>query len=158
MIKRTWAPRGKTPIVTHSYRWSKLSAISGVTSTGKLYFQLTLDAIRGLHVAGFLVHLLRHIKEKIVILWDNTNPHKSNAVKKVIQENKDRLAVFFTPPYSPDFNPDEGVWDQIKYHYLANFCPRNDNELRRGIRLGVVRLRRHPDKILGFFAHSALGL
>jgi len=142
----------------HSLKYTRFSAISGITPTGKLYFQLTLESIKGPHIVKFLKHLLRHIKGKVVILWDNIPTHRSKVVKEFVYKHRKRLFVFFTPPYAPEYNPDEGVWNQIKYNYMANFCPRDEIDLKKEIRNSVIKLRGRTKIIQGFFRRSPLNL
>ena len=98
------------------------------------------------------------INRKIVVLWDNIPPHKANCVAEFIHKHRNRLAAFFTPPYAPEYNPDEGVWTQMKYHDMANFCPRDEAELKTEIRYSIMRLRSRPKVVRGFFRRSPLGL
>lgn len=154
-IRRTWAPIGRTPRIVHRSNWTKLSAISAVSRTGNLYFKLHKGAIRTSEILKFLRHLLRHTTRPIVIVWDNVGPHKAKAVRDFIALQK-RLEVHYLPPYCPEFNPDEWFWARLKGHELVGFAPDNLAELRRGIRLAVVRLRQKPHIIRSFFRASRL--
>src|SRR5436309_11463292 len=66
---RTWAPKGKTPVLQYHFNWKTLSAIAGVT-WWNFYFRLFLGAIRSTQIIEFLSHLLRHIPGKLLIVWD----------------------------------------------------------------------------------------
>ena len=145
---------GQTPLLLHQARWTKLSAISGVTPRGRLYFSVHNGAIRDKQAVAFLTHLLRHIKRRpIMLIWDRGQPHRSALVKKFLKEHP-RLEVRFLPGYSPELNPDEWVWAQLKDHELAGYAPLDTKELKRGVRLAVVRMRRRPD-ILRSFIHAS---
>ncbi len=150
-IAKTWAPIGKTPVVKHKFNWTKLSAISGISSKGKLYFQVYNGSIDSLRVIRFLMHLLRHIRRYIILIWDNNPTHHSGVVKAFLQQYK-RLTVEYLPPYANELNPDEFIWAEVKTHELANFCPKNTIELKRGIRLAVMRIRNKPKTIKSFIA------
>ena len=49
----------------------------------------------------------QHPFRKIIVIEDNAKPHIAGLVKDFVRENKNRIAVYYLPPYSPDLNPDE---------------------------------------------------
>lgn len=51
---------------------------------------------------------------------DNASSHKSHKVKQFVSKCKDRLELLFLPPYSPDLNPIERVWKNLRYHVTHN--------------------------------------
>jgi hypothetical protein len=109
-VHRTWAPVGVTPILTHPFNWTIVSAISVITTTGDLYFRLHPGkTIRSGEVVMFLHQLLRQVKGKIILYWDGLPAHRSKKVKKFIEQHP-RLQIKRLPSYSPDLNPDEAVW------------------------------------------------
>ena len=138
---KTWAPVGQTPVLIHQGRWPKFSAISGVTPAGRLYFRVHEDSIRGPQVVAFLHLLLRHVRRRpIMAFWDSGPHHRSKVVHAFLKE-RSRLEVHRFPGYSPELNPDEGVWSHLKKHELASYAPHDVKELRRGLRLGEMRKR-----------------
>ncbi len=155
-INRTWAPKGNTPILRHSLRWSKFSAISAITTGGQLLFMAEMGTIRAPQCAKFLKHLLRHIPGKIILIWDNFKPHKSKDVMKVVEGSKGRIEIEYLPPYAPELNPDEGIWMHLKTNELANYCPKNIEELKSAVRLAVVRTRRRADLIFNILQSTPL--
>jgi transposase len=153
---KTWAPVGHTPVLLHQGRWPKFSAISGVTPAGRLYFKVHDSSIRGPQVVRFLCHLLRHIRRRpIMVFWDSGPHHRSVVVREFLEENP-RLEVHRFPGYSPELNPDEWVWAYLKKHELASYAPHNVTELRRGVRLSVMRMRVRPELIRSFVVASHL--
>ena len=79
----------------------------------------------------------------------SSSHHRSKLVKEYIEEHP-RLEVHRFPGYSPELNPDEWVWSHLKNHELASYAPHDVKELRRGIRLGVMRMRDRPRLISSF--------
>ncbi len=147
---KTWAPVGKTPVLVHQGRWPKFSAISGVTPAGRLYFRVHEDSIRGPQVVAFLRHLLRHVRRRPILAFWDSGPHHRSKVVRAFLEDHPRLEVHRFPGYSPELNPDEWVWSHLKNHELASYAPHDVKELRRGIRLGVMRMRDRPCLIRSF--------
>lgn len=67
--RRTWAPRGETPILQHHFNWKTLSVITGITQWN-FYFEIFEETIRTPHVIVFLENLQRYVRGKLLILWD----------------------------------------------------------------------------------------
>jgi transposase len=153
---RTWAPRGQTPVVSHCYRWPKFSAISGVSDKGKLYILVRPGTIATKQVLVFLRHLLRHVRGRVIVIWDNINPHRAVAVRRFVAEHSRRLSIEFLPPYSPELNPDEWLWRYLKHVELANFAPRDLVELKVALRGAVQRIRMRPSLMRSFLKASDL--
>src|SRR3989454_6171902 len=79
-VRRTWAPRGETPLLRHRYRRDKVSAISALTVSPRrhrygLYAHFHCDNISQVEVALFLRLLLRHLAGPIIVLWDGGAIH-----------------------------------------------------------------------------------
>jgi putative transposase len=113
-VRRTWAPRGKTPVIYHRYRREKISAISAVTVSPwrqrlGLYVHFHRSNITQTEVAIFLRDLLRHLHGHVVLVWDGGSIHKGDDVKRVLGRHP-RLHCEPFPSYAPELNPDEWVW------------------------------------------------
>lgn len=143
-------------MVSHCYRWPKFSAISGVSDKGKLYILVRPGTIATKQVLVFLRHLLRHVRGRVIVIWDNINPHRAVAVRRFVTENYRRLSIEFLPPYSPELNPDEWLWRYLKHVELANFAPRDLAELKIALRGAVQRIRMRPSLMRSFLKASDL--
>ena len=104
----------------------------------------------------FLRHLLRHVRGRIILIWDNINPHRAVAVRRFVEENHQRVSLEFLPPYSPELNPDEWLWRYLKHVELANFAPRDLAELKVALRGAVQRIRMRPSLMRSFLKASDL--
>jgi transposase len=131
-VRKTWSPVGQTPVLRHRYGHDRISAISGLAVSPKrfhcaLYCQLYEDNIQGEEVAAFLRHLLRQVHGHLIVLLDNGKPHRGEPVKELLARTS-RLHLEPFPPYAPELNPDEGVWNHLK-KTLANGRPDTQAEL-----------------------------
>ena len=107
VLGKTWAPRGQTPKQSVTGRRGSVAAMSAISQRGSLVFTLHEDRIASPQVIHFLQHLLKHHPRRhLVVVMDQASPHTSKKTKAFIAKQK-RLHVFYLPPYSPDFNPDE---------------------------------------------------
>jgi len=158
-VQKTWAPRGQTPIVRHRYRRLRLSAISGVSVSPLrqrvgLYALLGEASIGHLEVFRFLRELLRHLRGRVVVLWDNATIHKGKAMRDFLSRHP-RLQLEAFPPYAPELNPDEGVWNHCK-HYLANGRPDDLEELAGDVSRQFRKLRGSQERLRALIRQSEL--
>lgn len=125
-VRRTWAPKGQTPVHHHRYKRDKVSVISGISvSPGRqrlgLYFNFHLENIGHEQVCDYLRYLLQHLRGHVIVVWDNGTPHKGKAIRELCRRFP-RLHLEAFPPYAPELNPDEGVWTHAKRE-LSNSRP-----------------------------------
>lgn len=129
LLGKTWAERGKPRKVPVTGGRASISAMSALSPKGRLVFRLHDRRITSLEVIDFLKQLLRqHPSRHIVVVMDQARPHTSKMTKAFI-ESRSRLHVFYLPPYSPDWNPDEKVWNYLKNHELKAHRATNKQEL-----------------------------
>ena len=141
-VVRTFAPRGQTPVLRERLTRDHLSAISGITPAGKLYMQVQAIPFRSLQVVGFLQHLHRHIRGKVLVLWDGAPIHRSNVIKEYLAAGAAKwLHLERLPAYAPELNPDVGVWHHLKGVELRNLPCHDLPELRRELHRAKERLR-----------------
>ena len=126
-VKKTWAPKAKTPVVAYRRKRQKKVSVLGavVLHATKGTVDLVCDFypesyVRAGEAAAFVHRLLAEYPDRpIDLVWDNLNAHKSKLVKELLIDHP-RLRFHYLPPYAPDLNPAEGVWSQAKYHRMAN--------------------------------------
>lgn len=150
-VVRTYAPRGQTPSLHVPLTRDHLSVISGITEEGQLVVQMQVHAFKGPDVVRFLKHVVCQIGGKLLIIWDGAPIHRDKAVKAFLAAAaKGQLRLEVLPGYAPDLNPDEGVWNHLKYVELRNVSCHDQGELRHELRLAIARLRQKPDLIRSF--------
>ena len=112
MAVRTWAPRGRTPILRVKLTRDHLSAISGITLDGRLFLQVRRASYDAAAVVAFLRVLLRKIRGRILLIWDGSPIHRGHEIKEFLKRGAaKRLHLEQLPGYAPDLNPDEGIWN-----------------------------------------------
>jgi transposase len=147
---RTWAPRGQTPVLQYHFNWKTLSAMAGVT-WWNFYFRLFPGAIKSPQVVEFL----RHLPNKLLIIWDGLPSHRSHLVWDFVRQQRGRLWLEFLPAYAPELNPVEYLWSHWKQHELPNFCPRTFAQLSAHARRALKRMRQRPTLVMAFWHQSA---
>jgi hypothetical protein len=145
--------------VRHRYGHERISAISGIAVSPKrfhctLYCQLYEDNIQGEEVAAFLRHLLHQIHGHLIVLLDNGKIHRGDPVKELLGRTS-RLHLEPFPPYAPELNPDEGVWNHLK-HVLANGRPDTQAGLMDVLADEICRLAASEPLLRGCIKQSKL--
>jgi transposase len=123
-VVRTYAPRGETPILDALLTRDHLSAISGLTMDGQLLLKVRERAFRSPEVVAFLRHLLRHLPGPLLVIWDGAPIHRAQPVKEFLAQGAAaRLQLEQLPGYAPELNPDEGIWNYLKYVTVRTQSP-----------------------------------
>lgn len=154
---RTYAPRGETPELRAPLDYDHLSAISGITPAGKLYMNVFEYSISGPEVVRFLRHVLREVEGKVTVVWDGLPAHHGRHVRQFLSEGAAcRIHLEQLPGYAPDLNPDEGVWNHLKYTEMKNLCCRHIQMLKQELRKAKERLRHKTHLIKACFRQVGL--
>ena len=157
--RRTWNPRGHTPIVRYNYKHDRISAIAALPVAAKrahlgLYVQLRQNNFKAVHVAKFLRLLLAHLRGPVILLWDGGQIHKGPAINSV-RDAFPRLHLERFPGYAPELNPVEQLWNDFKRH-TGNSILRGKQDIRLTLHGSARRVRRSPDKLRSFVLGSGL--
>jgi len=106
-------------VLEHPAKKFRINMISAITNTGKTMFSLYDESINTERFIDFLSKVIKSNDKKVYMIVDNLRVHHAKVVTKWIEEHKDKIAIFYLPPYSPEFNPDE---------YLNQDYKRNANK------------------------------
>jgi transposase len=161
MLLKTWAPRGRTPVLRHRYRRDRISVISALSISPLrhrvgLYYRFHRKNIDGLAVCEFLRHLLRHLRGHVIVIWDNATIHRGAPVREMCGRFA-RLHLVALPAYAPELNADEGVWSLAKAS-LANGRPDHVEELDTHLEDTLQKIRRSPSKLRSCVYRTGLPL
>lgn len=160
VVRRTWAPRGQTPILRQWDRRDRLSTISGITVAPRrrrygLYWAQYTHNIRSGEVRHFLQGLRRRLPKGFTLIWDRGQPHRAKLVKDWIARRR-RIVVEWLPPYAPDLNPVEAVWSHTKFGDLANHAPDSIQDLEQSFLSSMVRTKGQSRLLSAFFRAAGL--
>lgn len=148
-VSHTWALRGTYPDLYHSGGgWQKLSVISGVAvkignddlDTRLIFRTYPGQTIAKKEIVAFLRQVSNQIEGHIIVIMDNLRSHRSHKVKDYAKRIG-RMDLEYLPPYSPDMNPDEGVWNWSKCKDLVNVCSKNAKMMLKNVRGSLRRLQ-----------------
>lgn len=152
----TWAPRGKTPIAPSTGQRNSVNMISAVSMAGQLQFMLVDGRTTAQVFQRFLEQLMLDAEQPIILVVDGHPVHKARMIKEYVDSTQGMLELHYLPPYSPQLNPDEQVWKNVKER-VAKQCPMNRYDLRILLTKALQRLQDMPEIVRGFFAHPECG-
>jgi transposase len=150
ILGKTWAPRGRTPKQRVTGKRGGVSAMSAITGRGGLLFRLHEKRIASPEVIDFLSQMLKHHRRHLVVVMDQAPPHVSKATTSFI-ESQPRLHVFHLPKYSPDWNPDEKVWNHLKHQELKGHQARTNSQLSVLAQEKLDAMSTDPELLQGIF-------
>jgi transposase len=155
MLVRTYAPRGKTPVLRVPLTRDHISAIGGITPDGRIFMQMQEHAYKAVDVVQFLQVLLRKIPGRLLVIWDGSPIHRADVIKQFLASPMGkRVHLERLPGYAPELNPQEGVWNLLKRRELKNLCCRNLVHLRQELILAKERLRHRRTILHHCFTHA----
>jgi transposase len=150
-LGKTWSPRGLTPRQKVTGKRGGVAAISAINGTGRLLFKLHEKRICSEEVIAFLGQMLKHHRKRhLVVVMDQAPPHTSGKTMAYI-EAQARLHVFHLPKYSPDWNPDEKVWNHLKHQELKGHQAKTKDELKEMAQNKLKTMSQNPSLLRGIF-------
>jgi transposase len=132
--------------------------MSRITMDGRLYTMVRDDTLDSLDSVVFLKHLLPHVSDKLLVIWDGSPIHKGQVRTYLADGGAPQIHLEQLPPYAPDLNPVEGVWHQLKNVDMRHLGGRNPAHLRSELGLAIRRLRRKSPLMTACFAEAGLSL
>jgi len=124
-LRSQWVLRGEPALVdsTSPRFGEKATYYSAVClETGEVFAM----PVEGNTNAETSVAFLKLLREKysgaLIVIWDNGPAHRGDAMRAFLTTPDLQLRLVALPPYSPDFNPDEAIWEWVREEVTANFC------------------------------------
>jgi len=158
-VRRTWAPIGQTPTLHHHYRRDRISVIGGLSVSPArrrlgLYFRMHPKNISQEEVYDFLWYLLRHLRGRVIVLWDGASIHDPKSLLDLLRRYP-RLRLERLPAYAPQLNPIEAAWHAAKLP-LANGRPEDIYELGAALLKSLRTAARSQATLRGCLLQSEL--
>jgi transposase len=147
----TWAPVGKTPVVITTGARFGLNIISAISAQGRLRFMVVKGRINAGVFVEYMRRLIHGAKHPVFLIVDGHPVHKSAAVRRFVESTGGMLRLFILPPYSPELNPDEFVWNDLKTHGVGRKAILGPDHLETEVRSHMMRIQRDPEKVRSFF-------
>lgn len=147
----TWGPKGETVLVKKTGFREKVNLLSAISKPGGLRFMLVEGGIDAAKFCTFLDRLMKGRRRPVFLIMDNASIHRSKVVKEHVSSYNGKLRLYFLPPYSPDLNPDELVWNDLKTRGVYRRALNGKGDLRKRALSHMRSLQKNPRKVAGMF-------
>lgn len=156
VLGRTWAPRGKTPAVRNSGKRQSVSAISALTPSGAFWFDVFTGRLNAPRFIELLRNFMKDRPNPVILILDNHPVHRAKAVRALVDELEGRLEIHFLPPYAPDLNPDEFVWQHLKSNGITKTPLRQNESLQDRVRGDLETIKADRQLVQSFFQAASV--
>ena len=114
-LSYTWALKGQQPVVKTSGK-RKAYKVFGLIEyvSGRLHWKAQTGRFNSESYTAFLSDVLATTKQHMILIQDGASYHTSKHTKEFFAAHRDRLTKYQLPSYSPDFNPIEYLWKNVR--------------------------------------------
>lgn len=148
---RSYSRKGKTPVIPVNGNRFACNVISALNKSGNLAFSVFKGSFTVEVFLNFLKRLIRQSRQKVFLIVDGHPVHRAKAVSQWVEENKDRIELFYLPGYSPDLNPDEFLNQDLKANIFKVQRPKNQAGLVQQVRSFLFARQKNPQVITAYF-------
>lgn len=152
----TWAPVGQTPVVHNTGARYSINMLSAVTPQGALRFHVHEGTVNAAVFIDFCQRLLHDTPGPVYLVVDGHPAHRAKATTAFVAATGGRLRLFFLPGYSPELNPDEWVWKNVKHDRIGKTGVTSKQDLKTKAIGALRRLQKLPRLVRAFFADPHL--
>lgn len=146
----TWAPRGRTPVVTSTGARFGFNMISAVSPSGGMRFMVVEGKVGAKKFIEFLQRLVQGSEHPVFLIVDGHPSHKAKMVQSYVASLEGKLELYILPGYSPELNPDEQVWNNLK-NKLGRIRHESKHAMKKAAIACLQKLQKSKDTIRSFF-------
>ena len=117
---------------------------------------LPQGAIAAQPFIDFCERLLHDSPANVYLIVDGHPAHRATATKEFAASTQGRLKLVFLPGYSPELNPDEWVWKNVKHDRIGKTGVTSKEDLKSKATGALRRLQKRPGLVRAFFADPHL--
>jgi transposase len=147
----TWAIKGKTPVVSSTGARFGLNLISAVSAQGEFRFMTVRGRVGAARFIEFIKRLIHGVDRMVFLIVDGHPAHKAKMVSRFVDSIKDRFRLFFLPPYSPELNPDERVWNDLKNNGIGKQIITSPKQLHKAVVSYLHFIQKSPARVRSYY-------
>jgi len=151
---RSYAPKGKRPVVRVNSKRENVGLISTVTNQGKVRWMVLNGALDTDQLIEFMKRLVKDAKRKVFLILDNLRVHHARLVKAWLAKHTDEIEVFYLPSYSPELNPDEMLNADLKQAVTTKAPARTKGQLLKATTSHMRKLQKSSERVKSYFEHA----
>lgn len=148
----TWAAKGETPVIRTTGARFSLNVISAVNARGEFRFMVVKGTVGSKRFCEFIKRLVGSTTRKVFLIVDGHPTHKSVAVRELLKILEKRIRMFFLPPYSPELNPDERVWNDLKNNSVGRMVITTPEQMKSSIVSFLRFVQKTPERVRSYFS------
>jgi transposase len=150
---KTWAVKGQTPVIEATGARFGLNMVGAISTRGQLRFLVVKGSVNSEKICDFLEKLMHNAEKPLYLIWDGHPTHRSKKVKEYIASFDGKLEVFVLPSYSPELNPIEQAWNNVKGHGIGRKKIFGPDQLKAAVLGQLRKLQKLPAIVKSFFRH-----
>ena len=150
-VGRSFARRGQTPVIPGTGQRFGCNMISAITNRGRLNFMVFKENFQATVFLEFLKRLIRQSQTKVFLIVDGHRAHRAKKVNTWLDNNTEKIRLFFLPSYSPELNPDEILNQDVKSNAVGRQRAHNLKSLLKHVRSYLRGRQRQPHIVKKYF-------
>ena len=154
--ERGFSPKGQPPVLPVETKRERVNMISALSSQGEVRYMLYEDSMNQQRLITFMGQMLQTSRQKLFLILDNLRVHHGNTVAKWVFKHRDKIELFFLPPYAPESNPDEYLNHALKLSVHSGDLPDDRLDIRHKTNSFMRTLQRNKDKVSAFLRHPLI--
>ena len=156
-LVRGYFQKGQTPLLKVETKKMHINMVSAINNTGKVYFKIYKEAMNTDLLKDFCKRLIKEQKgQKILLICDNLKVHHAYIFQDWLKERKDEIEVFYLPSYSPEYNPDEYLNNDLKQNIALKPQAKDTNDIQKYTNNFMRNLSNKPEHVKSYFNHPKL--
>lgn len=158
----TWAPIGQPPLVKTTGK-RKGYKVFGLIDyfTGQLFYHGTTERFTAESYCAFLTQVLAQTQRPVILIQDGARYHTAAKTRALVAAHAERLTVYQLPTYSPDYNPIEHLWRNVKRGHTHNRYFPTFDALVAAVEAGLTHFQQHRAEVrqlMGAYLNERVGL
>ena len=146
----TWAAKGKTSVSSTGSRF-RLNIVSAVAAQGEFRFMTVKGKVGAPQFIEFIKRLLYGMSRMVFLIVDNHPVHRAKSATTFVESVRDRFRLFYLPSYSPELNPDERAWNDLKNNAVGKHSITGPKQLTKAA-VGTLRsIQKSPVRVRSYF-------
>ena len=156
-LVRGYSPKGQTPVLKLETKKMHINMVSAINNTGKIFFKIYKEAMNTDLLKDFCDRLIRDQNgRKVLLICDNLRVHHAYVFRDWLEARTDKIEVFYLPSYSPEYNPDEYLNNDLKQNIALKPQARNVDDIHKYAEDFMTDLSDKPDHVKSYFDHDKL--
>lgn len=153
--QKGFTPKGKTSVLLIESKKARMNIVSAITNRCNVRFMLYEDTMDCNRLIEFMNRLIKDVSRKVFLVLDNLRVYHGKKAMQWLAENKDKIELFFLPPYSPEHNPDEYLNHDLKRNVHSGQQFRSKDDIKNKTRSFMRTIQHRPCHVMSYFRHKS---